>query len=49
MSGDKQQKDRSDPATEEVRGKRSFIDHLLNQPEGPETPRAKVEPRDVEF
>ena len=49
MSGDKQEKDRTESATEEVRGKRSFIDHLLNQPEGPETPRAKVEPRDVEF
>ena len=49
MSGDKQEKDRAEPATEEVRGKRSFIDHLLNQPEGPGTPRAKVEPRDVEF
>ncbi len=49
MSRDKQQKDRAEPAAEEVRGKQSFIDHLLNQPEGPETPRAKVEPRDVEF
>ena len=49
MSRDKLEKDRPDTATEEVRGKRSFIDHLLNQPEGPGTPRAKVEPRDVEF
>lgn len=49
MSGDKQEKDRPDPAAEDTRGKRSFIDHLLNQPEGPETPRAKVKPRDVEF
>ncbi len=49
MSRDKQEKDRSGPATEELRGKRSFIDHLLNQPEGPGTPRAKAEPRDVEF
>lgn len=49
MSRDKQQKDRAGPTAEEVRGKRSFIDHLLNQPEGPETTRATVEPRDVEF
>ncbi len=49
MSGDKQEEDRPDPAAEDARGERSFIEHLLNQPEGPETPRATVVPRDVEF
>ena len=49
MSGDKQEKDRPGPATEELRGKRSFIEHLLNQPEGPETLRIRVVPRDIEF
>lgn len=29
--------------------RRTFIEHLLNQPEGPETPRARVVPRDMEF
>ena len=29
--------------------RKSFIEHLLNQPEGPETPRAQAEPRDVAF
>ncbi len=49
MSGDKREKDRPYTAAEELRGKRSFIDHLLNRPEGPEIPRAKVGPRDVKF
>ena len=46
--GGKEQ-DRPDEAAERPRSKRSFIDHLLNQPEGPETPRAPVVPRDIEF
>ena len=29
--------------------RKSFVEHLLNQPEGPETPRAHAEPRDVTF
>ncbi len=48
MSDDKDNKDRPDE-DDNSPPKRSFIDHLLNQPEGPETPRAKAEPRDVEF
>lgn len=34
------------------RPRRSFVEHLLDQPEGPkapETPRAEVTPRDVEL
>ena len=27
----------------------SFVEHLLNQPEGPETPPAQAEPRDLTF
>ena len=49
MSEDKPKKDRSDPAPAGPQSKRSFINHLLNQPEGPETPRASVVPRDMEF
>ena len=49
MSNEKQKKDSSDPTAEDARGKRSFVEHLLNQPEGPETPRARVVPRDVVF
>ena len=48
MSDDKDKKDRPDDAAD-LRPKRSFIEHLLNQPKGPETPRAAVVPRDVEF
>ncbi len=49
MSDDKQEKDGSDPAAEDSRAKRSFIEHLLSQPEGPNTPRAKVVPQDIAF
>ena len=49
MPGDKQEKDHSDATAKDIRSKRSFVEHLLNQPEGPDTPRAKAEPRDVEF
>ena len=49
MSDDKDNKDRPNDAAEEPRARRSFIEHLLNQPEGPETPRAAILPRDVEF
>ena len=49
MSDDKQEKDRPDAVAEDSRAKRSFIDHLLNQPEGPDTPRARVVPREVKF
>ena len=48
MSDDKDNKDRPDDG-EEPSPRRSFIEHLLNQPEGPETPRANVKARDVEF
>ena len=32
-----------------ARTRKTFVEHLLDQPEGPETPRAKVVPRDVAF
>lgn len=48
MSNDQNKKDRPDDG-EEPRSKRSFIEHLLNQPEGPDTPRAQVVLRNVEF
>lgn len=49
MPDDGKEQDRPDEATEDTQGERSFVAHLLNQPEGPETPRARVVPRDVEF
>ena len=32
-----------------ARVRKTFVEHLLDQPEGPETPRAKVVLRDVAF
>ncbi len=37
MPDDEKEQDPSDPAAEKPRTERSFIDHLLNQPEGPGT------------
>ena len=49
MPDDKQEKDHPATVAEDSRTNRSFIEHLLSQPEGPETPRVRVVPREVKF
>ena len=48
VPSDRDKKDRPNDAAD-PRAERSFVEHLLNQPKGPETPRAGAAPRDVEF